>query len=315
MRIGKMMAAGLAAIAVVAGLAGCAPAEGLVGRMGAGAGGGADRILVVGAENQYSDVAAQIGGKYVTATAIIQNPNTDPHTFEASVSVAKDLSAARIVVQNGLGYDDFMTKLESASPSKDRIVITAQDVLGLPNDTANPHLWYDPKTMPAVAKRIAASLGRIDPSHKAYFAKNLATFDASMKTWGDQLAAFRSTHAGTPVAVTEPVADDLLKAAGVDVETPWSLQAAIMNDTDPSPQDSALQNALLTGKKVKALLYNRQVTDQVTERFLRVARANGIPVVGVSETMPAGYHYQGWMEATLKALRVAIETGASTDKR
>lgn len=280
----------------------------------AGGTGHGGKILVVGAENQYSDVAAQIGGKYVTVTAIVSNPNTDPHTFEASVSVAKDLSAARLVVQNGLGYDGFMTKLEKASPSKDRIVITAQQVLGLPDATPNPHLWYDPATMPAVARRIAAGLGRIQPSHKAYFAKNLAAFDASLKTWTDQIAAFRRSYAGTPVAVTEPVADDLLQAAGVDVKTPWSLQAAIMNDTDPSPQDSAAQNALFTGRKIKAFLYNRQVTDSITSRFLQLARANEIPVVGVYETMPAGYHYQGWMEATLKALRGAIANGTSTER-
>ena len=50
-------------------------------------------IQAVGAENEYANVIAQIGGRYVTVTAIMSNPNTDPHTFEASPSVARSVSA------------------------------------------------------------------------------------------------------------------------------------------------------------------------------------------------------------------------------
>lgn len=300
----RAVALGLAAVAVAVALSGCTDS----------ANAGSGKIVVVGAENEYSDVAAQIGGKYVDASAIMSNPNTDPHTFEASASVAKELSTAQLVVQNGVGYDDFMAKLEKASPNKDRKVVVAQDVLGLPDDTKNPHLWYDPKTMPAVAEKIAADLGAIQPSHKAYFQSRLAAFNDSMKTWTDALSTFKQSYADTPVAVTEPVADYMLEAAGIDVKTPWSLQAAIMNDTDPSPQDSAAQDALFTGKKIKVFLYNQQVTDSITSHFLKLSHDNDIPVVGVYETMPTGYTYQKWMQAELDALQSAITSGTSTEK-
>jgi zinc/manganese transport system substrate-binding protein len=272
------------------------------------------KIVVVGAENEYSDVAAQIGGQYVDAHAIMSDPNTDPHTFEASPSVAKEVAAAQLIVQNGLGYDDFMTKLEKASPSSSRKIIDAQRVLGLPDSTRNPHLWYSPDTMPAVAAKIASDLEAIAPEHKDTFAANLRTFDASLKDWKGDIASFKVDHAATPVAVTEPVADYMLEAAGVDIKTPWSLQAAIMNDTDPSPQQSAEQDALFTGKKVKVFLYNQQVTDSITAHYLALAKANGVPVVGVYETMPTGYHYQRWMEAETEALRDAVVDGSSTEK-
>ena len=300
----RAVGVGLVAVALAAVLSGCANS--------ASASNG--KIVVVGAENEYSDVAAQIGGKYVTASAIMSNPNTDPHTFEASASVAKELSTAQLVVQNGVGYDGFMAKLEKASPNKDRKVIVAQNVLGLPDDTKNPHLWYDPKTMPAVATKIASELSAIQPSHKDYFQSRLTTFTDSLKTWTDALSSFQQSYSGTPVAVTEPVADYMLEAAGVNIKTPWSLQAAIMNDTDPSPQDSAAQDALFTGKKVKVFLYNQQVTDSITSHYLTLAHDNDIPVVGVYETMPTGYHYQKWMEAELSALKSAVTTGTSTEK-
>ena len=306
-RVNKFIAVGVAAAAVTAALAGCSQSSN-------GSTGSDGKIVVVGAENEYSDVAAQIGGKYVAATAIMSDPNTDPHTFEASPSVAKTLSSAQLVVQNGVGYDDFMAKLETASPNTARTVIVAQNVLGLPASTANPHLWYDPKTMPAVAKVIAADLGKIQPSHKSYFQDQLTAFDNSLKTWTDQLAAFKQSHGGAPVAVIEPVVDYMLQAAGTDIKTPWSLQAAIMNGTDPSPQDSATQDALFTGKAVKVFLYNQQVTDSVTTHFLSLARSNNVPVVGVYETMPTGYHYQKWMEAEVTALTNAIANGQSTEK-
>jgi zinc/manganese transport system substrate-binding protein len=273
------------------------------------------RIVAVGAENQYTSVISQIGGRYVDATSVMSNPNTDPHSFEASAQVAGTISSASLVVQNGLGYDSFMSKIESASPSSTRTIITAQTVLGLPDSTRNPHLWYSPKTMPAVAKSIAAALSKIAPHHRSYFEANLATFDASLTKWTDAITAFRSAHPGVPVATTEPVADYLLEAAGTTNRTPWALQAAIMNDTDPAPQDVAKQNALFTGGRVKAFLYNQQVTDSITVKYLALARANSVPVVGVYETMPTDdFTYQTWMEAELAALDRAVSTGKSTVK-
>ena len=293
------------AIAVALLLSGCAAQP-------AASGG---KIVAVGAENQYASVIAQIGGRYVHATSVLSNPNTDPHTFEASAQVASAISDASLVVQNGLGYDSFMSKLEAASPSSTRIVISAQKALGLPDSTRNPHLWYSPKTMPAVAKSIATALGRLAPSHRAYFAANLAAFNRSMTTWTDAIAAFTSAHPSVAVATTEPVADYLLEAADTRNLTPWALQAAIMNDTDPAPQDVAIQDALFTANRVKVFLYNQQVTDSITVRYLALAHANQVPVVGVYETMPTdGFTYQTWMEAELAALDRAVSTGKSTVK-
>jgi len=273
------------------------------------------RIVAVGVENQYGSVISQLGGRYVTTSSILSNPNTDPHTFEASAQVATTISAASLIVQNGLGYDSFMSKLEAASPNPSRIVITAQTALHLPDSTRNPHLWYSPTTMPVVAKRIVTALDKLQPSHRAYFAANLAAFDKSLTVWTEKIAAFKSAHPGVPVATTEPVADYLLQAAGVDNRTPWALQAAIMNDTDPAPQDVATQNALLSGGKVKVFVYNEQVTDSITANYLKLAKAAHIPVVGVYETMPTdGFTYQTWMEAELKALNAAITSGKSTGK-
>jgi zinc/manganese transport system substrate-binding protein len=299
----RMIISTMAVLAVVLALAGCAPAS----RSRPGT------IIAVGAENQYTSVIAQIGGRYVDASSVMSNPNTDPHTFEASAEVASAVSQASLVVQNGLGYDSFMSKIEAASPSSTRIVITAQKVLGLPSSTRNPHLWYSPATMPAVARSIAAALSRLAPGHRAYFSANLVKFTRSLTVWTNALAVFMAAHPSVPVATTEPVADYLLEAAGTRILTPWALQAAIMNDTDPAPQDVTIQDALLTDNRVRVLVYNEQVTDAITAKYLALARASHIPVVGVYETMPAdGFTYQSWMEAELAALDAAVTAGKST---
>ncbi len=189
-------------------------------------------------------------------------------------------------MQNGVGYDDWATTIENADPSDGRKVINVQQLLGLPDSTPNPHLWYKPTTMPAVASAIAADLGQIDPAHASYYKANAASFTASLAAWTKAIAAFKAAHPGTPVATTEPVADYMLQAAGADNLTPLTFQADIMNGTDPSPQDTALQNSLFTQHKVKVFLYNQQVTDSLTESFIKLADENGIPVVGVYETMP-----------------------------
>jgi len=218
-------------------------------------------INAVGAENEYANVLSQIGGKYVKVSSILNNPNTDPHTFEASTSVAQEVSQAELIVQNGVGYDTFMNDIESASPNSSRKVIVAQHVLGLPDSTPNPHLWYSPKTMPAVAKVMAADLSELDPSHKAYFDARLQAFDASLKPWLNAIAAFKAQYPGTAVATTEPVADYLLTAMGMKNLTPFVFQADIMNGVDPAPQDITLENGFFTKHAVKLFCYNQQVVD------------------------------------------------------
>ncbi len=268
--------------------------------------------LAIGVESQYADVLSQIGGPYVTVRAILTNPNTNPHSFEASPAVAREVSQSSLVVMNGLGYDAWVERILAAAPNPRRRVIDVRRLLRLPSDTLNPHLWYDPRTMPAVAEAAAQALTALDPAHAQYFQANARRFTASLAPWAAAIAAFRKDYGSTPVAVTEPVANALLEAAGCRILTPLALQVALMNGTDPAPQDVAAERSLLRGRKVKVLLYNQQVTGPLTISFLQLAREQRIPVVGVYETMPSGYHYQSWMLAEINALRAAVAHGASS---
>jgi zinc/manganese transport system substrate-binding protein len=273
------------------------------------------KITAVGAENEYSDVISQIGGQYVSASAVMSDPNTDPHTFESSPKIAKLVSSAQLVVQNGLGYDDFMTTILNASPDTNRKTINVQQLLNLPDSTPNPHLWYNPTTMPTVAQTIASDLSTIDPAHASYYQSNLTQFNQSLGTWNSAISNLKNTYPGAAVATTEPVADYMLDGAGINNMTPFSFQASVMNGNDPSPQDEALQKSLFTDHKIKAFVYNQQVTDTLTDSYLTLAHQNNIPVVGVYETMPTpGYNYQSWMTAEVQALTNAIANGTSASK-
>jgi zinc/manganese transport system substrate-binding protein len=295
------------AVAVVLAAAACGPNS-------TDSAGSAQVINAIGAESEYANVLSQIGGQYVHVSAVLNNPNTDPHTFEASPQVAQEVSSAQLIVQNGVGYDGWMTKIESASPNPDRKIIDVQQVLGLPDSTPNPHLWYDPKTMPAAAKVMAADLSALQPAHKAYFQARLTAFDHALTPWLTAIAQFKAKHPGTLAATTEPVADYLLAAMGITNLTPFSFQADIMHGVDPAPQNIALEDSFFSQHKVKVFAYNQQVVDSLTTSIRLNAIKDGVPVVGVYETMPAGYNYQSWMLAEVNAITKAVTSKVSTQK-
>ncbi|WP_174503452.1 metal ABC transporter solute-binding protein, Zn/Mn family [Acidiphilium sp. C61] len=277
------------------------------------------RIPAVGIESQYADVIAAIGGDRVEVAAIETNPNADPHGFEASPAVARRIATARLVVLNGLGYDSWARRIigataggATAGGAGGRHVIAAQAVLGLPDATRNPHVWYGPAAMPAVAAAIARALAAIDPAGASVYRRNLAAFEASLAPWRAAIGAFRAQHPGIRAAVTEPVGNDLFQAMGIGIATPWSLQAAVMNGTDPAPQDIAAQEALLRRREVSFLGYNRQVIGPLTRAMLDAARAALVPVVALYETMPAGFHFGGWMLAETAAVTRAVAQRTST---
>jgi zinc/manganese transport system substrate-binding protein len=303
-RIAALLAAGLLSLVVT----GC-------GSSSSSASGAKGVISAIGAENEYANVLGQIGGRYVHVSSILNNPNTDPHTFESSPSVARQVSAAQLIVQNGVGYDTFMNKIESASPNSKRKVIVVQKVLGLPTDTPNPHLWYAPRTMPAVARAMAADLSALQPAHAAYFRANLAKFIASLAPLHAAIAAFKAKYGGTTVATTEPVADYLLQAMGMNNLTPFAFQADIMNGVDPTPEDITLENGFFTKHQVKVFCYNQQVVDSLTTSIRETALKAGVPVVGVYETMPTpGYDFQSWMMAEVGAIEKAVTAKISTQQ-
>lgn len=269
-------------------------------------------VQAVASTNVYGDVIKQIGGAHVAVFSILSNPNTDPHTYESNTTDAAAVARATLVVQNGLGYDSFIVKLENASPRSDRTVLDAGARLGYRTGD-NPHIWYDPATMPRVAALVAAELSRQDRADAASFAANLRAFDLSLKPWTAGIAAVRKQYAGTPVAITEPVFGYEALALGLKILTPNSFALAIMQGNDPSPQDAQTETDLFTQNRVKVFFYNQQAVAPITVKLLGLARSHHIAVVGVYETKPLAMTYQQWMLAELQATRLALSKGISTE--
>jgi zinc/manganese transport system substrate-binding protein len=290
--------AALAAILVVIGV--------VVVVAGPSAGQTSGPLRVVAAENFYGDIAGQIGGDRISVTSILSNPNADPHLFEPGTSNGLAVARAAVVVQNGLGYDSFMGRLEAAAPSRKRIVVTIADTLGVHGHNANPHLWYDVPRLGRVAAAIAAALERADPAGATRYRAGLARFLVSLAPLRREVVRIRVRNAGLPVAYTEPVPGYLLAAAGLRNLTPEAFSRAIEDGSEPSPAAVAEMDALLQQHRVRVLLYNNQTTSQVTQQVESLARSSGIPVVGVSETMPPGADYQGWQLGQARALAGAL---------
>ncbi len=261
-------------------------------------------VPVVAAENFYGDVVRQIGGTHVEVTSILSNPDQDPHLFEASPKTARALQHARVVVYNGADYDPWMTKLLSASPGTGRTTIVAAALVGKkPGD--NPHLWYDPRTMPAVARAVGAALAAADPAHKSVYDANLAAFLDSLKPIDAKVAELRARYKGTPVTATEPVFGYMSDAIGLDMRN-MRFQLATMNDTEASASDIAAFERDLKERRVHILIYNSQATEALTRRMLKLAQDSRVPSVSVTETQPAGVNFQQWMLKQLDALDQAL---------
>ncbi len=261
-------------------------------------------IGIVAAENFYGDIARQIGGDTVVVTSILSNPAQDPHLFEASPAVARALARADIAIANGAGYDPWMTKLLRATRHRGQVAIVVADLVGK-HIGDNPHIWYDPTTMPPLARRLAALLANRDPAHAAEDRKRLAAFLVSMAPIEARIAALRARLAGTEVAATEPVFGYMFAALGMTV-LERRFQIAVMNGTEPSARDIATFENDLRSHRVKLLVYNAQAADPTATRMRQIAREAGVPVIGATETEPPGRTYQQWMLSMLDAVARAL---------
>jgi zinc/manganese transport system substrate-binding protein len=264
----------------------------------------ADPINIVAAENFYGDVASQVGGANVVVTSILSNPDDDPHLFEASPATAKALAGAKIVIVNGVDYDPWMEKLLKANRALGRREIL---VAGLAHKKAgdNPHLWYNPATIKALGNTLAVDLGVADPAHRDDYQKAGTAFTASLEPLEAKIAAMRKKYAGQPVTASEPVFGYMAELLGLKVHNE-KFALAIMNNTEPGASEVAAFEDDLRGHKVRVMLYNAQASEPAVQRLVQIAKDEKIPVVGVSETEPAGSTYQRWMESQLDALDQAL---------
>jgi len=250
-------------------------------------------LKLVAAENFYGNVAHQIGGLQVEVVSVMSNPDQDPHLFETSPAVLRQLAAARIAIYNGADYDPWMPKLLNATSKPERTVIVAADLVHKKAGD-NPHLWYDPPTMPAVARALAAALEKADPDHAADYQARLATFLASLKPLNDKIAAVRKKYGGAAVTASEPVFGYMAAALGLKMRNE-KFQLSIMNDTEPSARDVAAFERDLKQHKVRVMFYNKQASDKIVLHLVEIARAAKVSVVGVTELVPPGTNFQDWM--------------------
>ncbi len=268
-----------------------------------------DRVAVVASTDVYGDIARHIGGDLVDVTSIISDPDQDPHSYEADPQNRLALSRAKVVIENGGGYDDFVGRMLRSGHNDSAHVVDAVKVSGRtapPGGELNEHVWYDFPTVAEVADRISAALAEADPDHARAFAKNAAAFKAGLAPLEAGEARIRKEHAGEGIAITEPVPLYLTGASGLVDRTPPAFSEAVEEGNDVSPRVLRESLALFGDGKVKALVYNEQTSGPQTEKAEAAAKAAGIPLVPVTETLPKGEDYLGWMTANVHALASAL---------
>jgi zinc/manganese transport system substrate-binding protein len=264
------------------------------------------KLDVVAAENTYGDIAAQIGGSHVRVTSLLTSPSADPHLFELGTLSGLAVSDAKVVLQNGLGYDAFMTRLENSGPSKSRSVVTMADVLGVHGKDANPHLWYDVPRLDRVAGSITGALEHADPKHASAYRARLSRFERSLGPLRREVGKIRARYHGAPVAYTERVPGYLVAAAGLRNLAPDSFTRLIEEGTEPPPSAVAAMHSLVSQHKIRVLLYNSQTVSPITARLRDAAQSAGIPVVPVTETLPPHLTFQQWQLEQARALAAGL---------
>jgi zinc/manganese transport system substrate-binding protein len=285
-------------------LAGCGSSSGSADAKSAPA-----RVAVVASTNVWGDIARRIGGDRVDVTSVISDPDQDPHSYEADPQNQLALSKAKVVVENGGGYDDFVDRMLKSGHNDSAEVINAVEVSGKTapkGGELNEHVWYDFPTVARVADRISAALAKADPGAAGAFAKNAAAFKAKLAPLEAEEARIKKAHGGEGVAITEPVPLYMTEASGLVNRTPAQFSEAIEEGDDVSPRVLKESLALFSGKKVKVLVYNEQTSGPQTAKAEAAAKAAGIPVVPVTETLPKGKDYLGWMTDNVDALASAL---------
>jgi zinc/manganese transport system substrate-binding protein len=293
----------VAAGALAMGLAGCATTA----ASGPAANTGSAVISVVAAENFWGSLAEQLGGPHVKVVNIINGPDADPHDYEATTADGRAIAGAQLAIVNGVGYDEWATKLAAANPAASRTVLTVGELVGAKAGD-NPHRWYNPTNVRAVIDAIAAAYKKADPTDASYFdGQHDTVLSTNLKGYFGTIDEIKAGYAGTPVGASESIFAMIAPALGLNLLTPPAFLTAISEGTDPSAADKAAADAQIAGKQIKVYVYNSQNATPDVRAQVDAARAKGIPVATITETLtPVGATFQDWQVAQLTALKQAL---------
>ena len=279
------------------------------GQSATAGGGGSGRLRVVAAENFWGSIATQLGGQRAEVQSIIVNPSTDPHSYEPTAQDARTMAGARLAIVNGIGYDNWAPKLLAASSAEDRsrVVLNVGRLLGLTQGD-NPHQWYSPASVMRVVAAIVADYDRLDPEHAAYYAERERAFQTKSLARYDELRAqIKKRYAGTPVGYSESIFRPLGEDLGLKLLTPYSFAKAIAEGGEVSAQDKQTVDRQAEDRDVKVWVFNSQNVTPDVQRVNEIARAHGIPIATVTETLsPAGATFEQWQVAQLEGLMRAL---------
>lgn len=303
----RLSGAVLLAAAVTA-LAGCAtsPPTQASGASGTPVGSNT-KIAVVAAENFWGSIASQLGGEHATVTSIISNPDADPHDYEPTPADGRTIAAAQYAIVNGIGYDPWAPKLIDANPNPQRTVLTVGSLVGV-TEGGNPHRWYSPGDVHKVIEQITADYQKIDPADAAYFDQRKKTYETqTLARYNQLISDIKAKYAGTPIGASESIVTPLAEGLGLTMLTPESFLDAISEGSDPTAADKATIDAQIKGKQIKIYVYNSQNSTPDVQAQVDEAKAAGIPVTTVTETLtPEGAAFQDWQVTQLQGIEQAL---------
>jgi zinc/manganese transport system substrate-binding protein len=268
------------------------------------------KVQVVAGENFWGSLVSQLGGTHTQVLSIVTDPNADPHEYESNSGNAQAIANAALVIVNGAGYDDWATKLISASNTPHQVVLNVAELLGK-KEGDNPHFWYSPYYVNDTVRAMYSDLVSIDPADASYYAQQYASLNASLGQYNARISEIRAQFANTRVASTESIFEYLANATGLDLVSPPAFMDAVAEGNDPPAQSVVQFQQLLENGSVKVLVYNAQTVTPLTQNIKAMAAAKGIPIVAVTETIqPPDVSFQDWMNAELITLQNALNAKA-----
>lgn len=264
-------------------------------------------VAVVVSVDQWGDIVSQLGGACAKVDTVLAGSSVDPHDFEPAPSDAAKFEGAQLVVLNGGHYDEWAAKL-AASTAPGAPVVTA--LADEPGGDANPHAWYDPAAVTALADAVTARLRQLAPDAAGYFAERRAALTQNLQPYHELIDSLKAKASGKTYAATETSFDDMAAALGLANRTPRGYQVASSNDSEPSPADLDAFLRLLADRGVDVLIYNLQTEGAVPQQLRAAADQAGVPVVEITETLPPDADsFESWQVNQLAALGEALGVG------
>jgi len=235
-------------------------------------------IKVVATTTQIGALTKAVAGDKIQLSTLLK-AGASAHDYEPDPAALKKISAAKLVLKNGIGLDDWLDKSIASAGGSESVIVVTEGVMiskSAEEDEDDPHVWHDPKNAKIMVDNIVKALAGADPANAATFRSNGDSYKSKLDAADSEARALIDAipPANRKMVTNHDAFGYFIRAYGLTFV--GAVIPSTSSDAQPSAKGLADLQDLIKREADKAIFAEEEIDPKVARE---ISKDTGVKIV------------------------------------